>query len=95
MQDILQAVTKLKRPKILSQAAIAADDLSNDRDILTRVFGKPKQHRPKISLLVAVEKEAQMNGHRLSGMGGYSAAAHIELLAAIRVLFRQCQAQII
>ncbi|MGV6838884.1 MAG: DUF6477 family protein [Planktomarina sp.] len=89
MQDILQSVAKLKRPKLLSCAAKAADDLSDDQTILTRVFGRPKQSKPKISLLVIMEKEAQMNRLRQSGMSGYSAAAHIDMLAAIRVLFRQ------
>ena len=75
MKELTAVLQKIRRPKLLIRAArLAANSLAR-QDITL-----PRLRRPAAALL---EEEAHLNSARLTGLVGYSATRHIEVLAVL------------
>ncbi|MBN9886505.1 DUF6477 family protein [Salipiger abyssi] len=92
MQDILSLMQTLRRPRLLVRAArIGADEYRREPH-LGRILGvaPPARHAPAI--LKLMEIEAVLDERRRASDGGYSAARHVEVLAAMMGEARQLRA---
>jgi hypothetical protein len=81
MHDIFSVLETIRRPRLLMQAArhgIAAYRRSRD---LRRLIGA--EAAPAQALVKLISAEERIEQTRLSGEADYSAADHIELLAAL------------
>lgn len=83
MQDILNMLETLRRPRLLMRAArIGADDY-NRTVHLPRVLGYGTLPRHVKALVRLMEIEGEMNAQRLEDISGYSLLQHIDVLIAL------------
>ncbi|SDH52965.1 DUF6477 family protein [Alloyangia pacifica] len=83
MQDIQSLLGALRRPRLLVRAArYGAVEYQRDAH-LPRLLGAPGPTRHGAALLRLMELEAEIDAGRLARAAGYSAARHVEVLAAI------------
>lgn len=83
MNDLLQIVTDLKRPKLLIQAARAGlVDYNRNRDLrrLTRASIVPN---PQTAVAALLAEEDRLEETRRKGCANYSFTRHIEILIAM------------
>ena len=83
MTDIHDAVTTLRRPRLLVRAArFGLSDYVRDRD-LKRVFAPELPPRAGEAMKSLIVREAEIEAVRQSGGAAYSAARHVEVLTAL------------
>jgi hypothetical protein len=83
MQDSLQKLNEIKRPRLLVEAArLGESNYARDRH-LRRVFGPAHPSAPRATLPRLEEMEREINELRVARDGRYSPIRHIDLLIAI------------
>ncbi len=83
MPDPLSRFSALNRPRILVRAArIGIADYSRSRS-LKRLLPGEAVPSPGLAFDALLEREAALNAVRRDGGAAYSAARHVELLAAL------------
>lgn len=83
MTDIFTLLDRLRRPRLLIQAARAgADEYRRDAH-LRRLLGPANLPRSGEALLRLIEIESDLNGKRCGGDTGYSLVAHVDVLIAM------------
>lgn len=83
MTDVKEALAALRRPPMLVRAArFGATDYSRERD-LRRLLGTHVPPAPEQAITRLLRQEARIEETRRSGAVSYSAARHVELLAAV------------
>jgi Family of unknown function (DUF6477) len=90
MPDLLSAVARLRRPKLLVRAAChGLADYSRRRDLgrVMRVLDPPAPERALAALLA---EEERIEETRRAGDASYSTIRHIEVLIAMMAEARLC-----
>jgi len=83
MNDPLNTLNTLKRPRLLINAArLGAADYRREAH-LPRHLGTPTPARAADALAQLIEIEETFESNRRRRMAGYSAARHVEILAAM------------
>jgi len=83
MTDPLSYLQTLCRPKLLVRAArIGLCDYNRDRSLRRILPGTPPP-APGHAFYVLLEREEALDAIRLDGSAAYSAARHVEVLAAL------------
>ncbi len=83
MADPLSYLQTLCRPKLLVRAArIGLCDYNRDRS-LRRIFPGAPLYAPGHAFDALVEREEALDAIRREGAAAYSAARHVEILAAL------------
>lgn len=94
MTDLMTLLRNLRRPALLIRAArIGQGDYVRRRD-LARILRTSRLPAPGAAVMALMEREADLDERRRAGSAGYTAAAHVEVLAALmaeaRSLAPQC-----
>ena len=93
MTDIMTLLRMLRRPPLLIRAArIGQCDYRRARD-LGRILRVSSPPAPGPAVMALMEREAELDERRRGGAGGYMAAAHIEVLAALMAEARALAAE--
>ena len=83
MQDVLTALTQLRRPRLLIRAAKeGAEDYVRDQH-LKRLMGKGAQPHNGTVLKRLMEMEQDVNKDRRAGAASYSIITHVDLMIAM------------
>ena len=83
MNDIMTMLRTLKRPALLIRTArIGQSDYVRRRD-LARILRTTRLPGPGAACLALMEREAEIDERRRLGSAGYTAALHVEVLAAL------------
>lgn len=91
MIDLMTLLRGLHRPALLVRAArIGQADYVRRRD-LPRILRSSSLPAPGPAVMALVEREAELDERRRFGGSGYTAAAHIEVLAALMAEARALQ----
>lgn len=83
MANITEALTALRRPKLLIQAARLGLDSYNRSRMLARLLPSGMSPAPGDALQSLMEVEAALDADRRNGAASYSIGRHIELLSAL------------
>lgn len=83
MSNIEDALSALRRPRLLIKAARLGLDCYNRRSALRRLLPDGHVPTPSKALECLIKAEAEVNHERENGAASYSAMRHIELLAAM------------
>ena len=84
MTDLALELSKLTRPRLLSQAARAGEAMYERTRHLPRILGRSAPASHEIALGLLLEREQELEAQRKTGDAVYRAARHVELLIAIR-----------
>lgn len=84
MTDLALELSKLTRPRLLSQAARAGEAMYEHTRHLPRILGRSAPASHEIVLGLLLEREQELEAQRKTGDAVYRAARHVELLIAIR-----------
>ncbi|WP_176854241.1 DUF6477 family protein [Donghicola mangrovi] len=84
MTDLALELSKLVRPRLLSQAARAGEAMYERTRHLPRILGRSVPTSHEIALGLLLEREQELEAQRKTGDAVYRAARHVELLIAIR-----------
>lgn len=83
MMELRSHIAGLQRPRILIQAArLGLPDYRRDRD-LRRLIGTMAAPPPQISVTRLLEAEHEVETGRKTGVTGYNAVRHVDLLIAL------------
>ena len=83
MQDILNRVAQLNRPRLLVRTAkAAAMDYQRDRHLARLLPGK-RTARHSEAILLLLELEHDFNDRRRANGAGYSLADHLDVMIAL------------
>ncbi|MDQ2088780.1 DUF6477 family protein [Marimonas arenosa] len=83
MTDLITMLDRLRRPRLLIQAARAGcDDYRRDTH-LRRLLGPGRVPKSGEALIRLIEIEDMLNGQRRSGDAGYSLVTHVDVLIAM------------
>lgn len=93
MTNLALELSKLVRPRLLSQAARAGEAMYERTRHLPRILGRSAPASHEIALGLLLEREQELEAQRKTGDAVYRAARHVELLIAIRAEAAMWQAQ--
>ncbi len=83
MTDIMQILSKLRRPRLLIRAArFGMVDYNRERD-LKRLIREPSAPTPVRALTRLLSEEAEMEETRTNGDASYSVARHVDILIVL------------
>lgn len=83
MQDIMNRVARLNRPRLLVRTAkAAAMEYQRDRH-LTRLLPGKKMSRHSEAILLLLELERDFDDRRRANGAGYSLADHLDVMIAL------------
>lgn len=83
MLDLMTRIAQLRRPPLLARAARFGVDDYRRNTRLCRILKCDTLPRHGAAITQLLEIEADMNAARLSRVGAYSPAAHVETLIAL------------
>lgn len=83
MTDLMTLLRGLRRPALLIRAArLGQRDYLRRRD-LARILRTSRLPGHGAAVVALMEREADLDERRRSGAAGYTAASHVEVLAAL------------
>lgn len=83
MTDLFTMLDRLRRPRLLIQAARAGCDDYRREPHLRRLLGAGRVPRSGEALIRLIEIEDMLNDQRRSGDNGYSLVTHVDVLIAM------------
>ncbi len=83
MTNLLCVIDRLKRPRLLIQAARAGAAEYCRAPHLRRLLGPGEPPRTDAALRRLIEIESDLNDQRVSGYAGYSIVRHVDVLIAM------------
>ncbi|MEZ5715126.1 MAG: DUF6477 family protein [Paracoccaceae bacterium] len=83
MTDLFAMLDRLRRPRLLIQAARAGCADYRREPHLRRLFGPSPVPRTGAALIRLIEMEDMLDQQRRQGDGGYSLVAHVDVLIAM------------
>ncbi len=83
MQDILEMLDQLRRPRLLIRAARAGAEGYARAPHLRRLLGGGETPRTGEALIRLLEMERDLDDTRRAGDPGYSAVRHVDMLIAM------------
>jgi hypothetical protein len=94
MNDLMTMLHGMRRPALLIRAArIGQGDYARRRD-LGRILRTSPPPAAGAAVMALIEREGELNERRLAGNSGYTAAAHVEVLAALMAEARTFRARL-
>ena len=83
MDDVLDHLDTLRRPRLLIRAArIGVQDYCREGHLRRLLPGRDAMRGPAV-LRALIEMEAALDARRLAGAAGYSACRHVDVLIAM------------